>query len=262
MERHTKVFGKSEVKMPEKINLPTIDVVVATYNRPKSILNLLRSLSEQVCYDPEDLSVYVVDDRSSILYPVLEGRYPFHLKYIKREGEKKGPAVYSAWNLGVRAGKGEVIMRIDDDCVLSPFSLYITAVFHLFKQRLITFPYWDLKEVPIFHVENHCNVWAPCTPGKAFRRSWAEKIGGYDENFDGSMGFADAEFIFRLLRECDIKDCWALPGVFLDCIPDPSEKVSYRDEVIRDWRVDHPGELDPNYSYLLKKWPNWKELNG
>ena len=120
-----------------KYYTPSISVVCATYNRPKTLLRLLGLLNDQRCVDFKAIDVCVVDDGSqSIPFPeewksdsetryfeIREG-YKYHLEYIYRPRHPQGLArVYSSRNLAVYRTHGEYILQLDDDVEFCPYFL-------------------------------------------------------------------------------------------------------------------------------------------
>lgn len=246
-----------------ELRLPTLDFVIATYNRPKSLMKLLESLNRQILCD-FDFKVYIVDDGSGCDYIIPSLRFAVKT-FLRKRGD--GPCVYSCRNLAFGEGSGDVVVYLDDDLTLEPTLVYLTQLYHWKNERLILVPYlldyrcggvqfdgWGkgIDSMP-------GNVWTSGGCGMSVRRKWLKAVGGYDESFDGSMGFADVELKHRLFLELDL-DCWHVPGigVYLD----DRETGSHRAKVIEDWREKHPGEVDINYQKLLKKWPDWKKVRG
>jgi GT2 family glycosyltransferase len=93
--------------------MPSIDVVVATYNRPDRLRRCLAGLAGQ---DTDSFGVIVADDCSE--RPVSEWldpeAYPFPLR-VTRTTVNSGPA--GARNLAVSLSEAEYIAFIDDDVV-------------------------------------------------------------------------------------------------------------------------------------------------
>src|SRR5512135_2805250 len=96
--------------------MPSISVIVATYQRPKTILRLLDILNHQVRFKLDDLEVCIVDDGSS---ESLEGKleeYLFKFQYIYRDRAPDNTArVYSSRNMAANVTTGDMILQLDDD---------------------------------------------------------------------------------------------------------------------------------------------------
>jgi GT2 family glycosyltransferase len=92
-------------------------VVIPTYQRPKSLVRLLSSLTF-LNYDPERFEVIVVNDGGD--YPVekIVRIYGDKLNIVFSGQENQGPA--AARNNGSRLAGGEYLAFIDDDCVADP----------------------------------------------------------------------------------------------------------------------------------------------
>src|SRR3972149_688412 len=93
---------------------PTISVICATYNRPKTLLRLLDQLNDQRCVDFRAIDCCVVDDGSDMgkrafdLEADVSGMCKFDFNYIYRERHPQNLArVYSARNLAASCTHGE-----------------------------------------------------------------------------------------------------------------------------------------------------------
>jgi GT2 family glycosyltransferase len=97
------------------ISTPRVSVVVATYNRGPSLVELLDDLAAQ---DMSDFEVVVVDDGSKTpAAPLLEGRKdPYLLTAIR---QPNGGAA-AARHHGIQLARGEIIVILDDDMRVDP----------------------------------------------------------------------------------------------------------------------------------------------
>jgi glycosyltransferase involved in cell wall biosynthesis len=103
-----------------------ISAVIPTYNRKESVLRALRSLEEQTLV-PGSFEAIVVDDGSSDDTPsVAEAPFPFDLRYVRQENR----GATEARNAGALASRGEILIFIDDDVVVSPAALEELAALH------------------------------------------------------------------------------------------------------------------------------------
>ena len=100
----------------ENFVLPTVTVVVACRNEEKSIVRLLRSLSQQN-YPKEKLNVIIVDDHSEdntiqiineFISMNINSHFQLHLSI--NIGKKH------AIDLGIKNASGEIILTTDADC--------------------------------------------------------------------------------------------------------------------------------------------------
>ena len=96
----------------EADHLPTVSVVVPTYNRRAGLKRLLAALARQ-SHPASDFEVVVVDDGSTDDTPaLLRGfRAPYHLVWHSQANS--GPA--AARNLGLRLARGRLLVFLDDD---------------------------------------------------------------------------------------------------------------------------------------------------
>jgi glycosyltransferase involved in cell wall biosynthesis len=96
-----------------------VSVIIPTYNRQDSVLQLLESLREQTM-DPENYEVIVIDDGSTsgTLGKNLN-KFPSQYKYIWQDNQ--GATI--ARNNGAINSRGRILVFIDDDVTISPKSL-------------------------------------------------------------------------------------------------------------------------------------------
>ena len=87
-------------------------VIIPTYNRKESLLELLDALTHQSC-SPDEFDVIVVDDGSTDGTPaaVREQSYPFRLHILSQENGGPG----SARNKGAAVAQGDFLAFTEDD---------------------------------------------------------------------------------------------------------------------------------------------------
>lgn len=114
---------------PISRSLPSVSVIVPTYNRSEFLRNLLRALSQQT-YPSDHFEVIVVDDGSTDgTEAIAAERFPFDLRYYQQSNQGDG----AARNLGARRSLAELLVFIDDDMVLDPG--YLTGLVHTHERR-------------------------------------------------------------------------------------------------------------------------------
>jgi glycosyltransferase involved in cell wall biosynthesis len=89
-----------------------ISIIIPTYNRPSTLINLLNSIQSQTYTDYE---VIVVNDAGDPIEYVLEIFTTIPITYV-RHSENKGTA--SCRNTGIKASKGKYLTYVDDDDIL------------------------------------------------------------------------------------------------------------------------------------------------
>lgn len=110
-------------------SLPSLGVIVPTYNRREFLGNMLHALSQQT-YPNDRLEIIVVDDGSTDgTEAIAAEQFPFALRYYRQRNQ--GDA--SARNLGARHSLAELLVFIDDDMVLDPG--YLAGLVHTLAGR-------------------------------------------------------------------------------------------------------------------------------
>ena len=257
---------------------PKMSVIVATYNRPRTLLRLLGILNGQVRFHLRDwLDMVVVDDGSN---SDMTGQFPSYLfpfKYIYRQRASDNTSrVYSSRNMAAREGAGDVILQLDDDVTfhersLSEIQNYAAIFFSLapdldwcFTPRVSNNIDRDAHmdaERDGFHrgPEGYWRDgkakwspigWSGCDSSMMAmpRRTW-EKIGGYDEQFDGSMGAADQELALRVKKA----------GGILLLSPYFAHKEDEETGSWRDRMIDARKRPESNEDLFWKKHPDAAE---
>jgi len=250
--------------MPTDWPLPTLSVVVATYNRPNSLKRLLYNIADQHFLKFEDVDVCVVDDGSE---PPAGERinwdvFPFSVEYVYRARHPEGwPRVYSARNIGVDRTKGEVILFLDDDLVFHPHTLWLMQFYHSMWPDIALVPHMadpagqEYYTCP-FPIRRGGEAGWVTSAGLSVGRKWKDVIGSFfDEDYDGSMGFCDRDLGIRLEKAgVDIVLANAIP-MFID---DSESQGSWRDYFVLRWRREcrqDPNEDDINWQVLRHKHP-------
>ena len=211
-----------------------ISLVMATARPEAGLLTLLNSLKKQTL-DHSQIEFVLVDkayDQRSKNY--LEHMKKFNtdfagtMKYIKDKSPKGHVSISSARNLGIDACSHDIIVSIDDRTILYPETLAQHAEY--FAKG------WDA--VAGFSDFHHRDGYAVTAPNKvderasvagashgqfaaqhfygyhmAFTKKVWEKVGGFDETFDGTYGWEDIDFgiriynagaVIRLAPECKV----------------------------------------------------------
>ena len=105
------------------ISLPTISVIIPTYNRKESLLRTLDSLAQQT-FPMDRLVVVVVDDGSTDDTQTLTSwQFPFQFIYL----QQKNQGATAARNYGAKTSQSEILVFIDDDITISPPTLEALA---------------------------------------------------------------------------------------------------------------------------------------
>lgn len=184
---------------------PEISIVMATYNRVHLLHNQLVAFENQTL-DQNRFEVVIVNDGSSDHTNIVLEEWSDKLKNLSFVNQvNSGPAV--ARNTGVAHAKGEVIAFTDDDCIVDDD--WLERILDVFKDESIKvlegFTYTNKKlRTPFTHqIENI--KWNPVIPtcNAAYRKSFFEEIGGFDESFPFPHN-EDTELAWRVLESTDV----------------------------------------------------------
>ena len=175
--------------------LPSVSVLIPVYNEEESIERTLDSILTSD-YPKEKLEIIVIDDGSTD--NSLELAKKFESKGVKifhKENGGKG----SALNYGIQRAKGEIIFSMDADTFVNPDSLIrmvryfknekvmsVTPSMMIYKPKSLLQRVQYMEYVlGIFLRKTFSSLNAVhITPGafSAYRKSFFDKYGGYDEN--------------------------------------------------------------------------------
>lgn len=221
--------------------LPSVSVVVPTYNRLPLLTRLLDALGAQ---EGVDFELIVVDDCSTDGTWELLGRRCHEdrtreLRMVRlRTPVNSGPA--TARNLGWRRARADLVAFIDDDCVPEPGWLAALAsaaegadivqgsTLPLAEQAAGRGPFavfvWIDRDYGRYET---CNI--------AYRRSRLEELGGFDESF-GTVGGApvwgeDVDLGWRA-REAGAGFAF-VPAARVSCEVHPSDYLAYLGQIRR-----------------------------
>jgi glycosyltransferase involved in cell wall biosynthesis len=259
-----------------KYSSPTLSVICATYNRPKTLHRLLAQLDDQRCVNFNGIDVSVVDDGSD-RPPTPLPVYNFRLDYIYRQRAQDGTArVYSSRNLAASRTNGEMILQLDDDVEFHPYLLnQLQSMAGMVEDRHWVWCARVSNNEDIDHTPQRESNWDRGRDGRWYdgRVYWQEThwqstdssamlmprvtwnlLKGYDEAFDGAMGFADQEFALRVQKlgqkPGDVK-VYVAPY----CVnKEDSETGSHRMNMIMRRK-----RSQDNWQLLVEKHPDWME---
>lgn len=177
--------------------MPTITIVVPTYKRPHDLRALLERLRPQVACRSDRQLIVVNDGAHDADYQAVVDTHDGWFTYLAKD-KNGGPA--AARNYAARHADGDFLVFTDDDCRPSPhWADYIQAALETQPWLDGVAGYTD----PHFGNTNSLREWliarsnilpgaihdelgrliCAVTAALAVRRSWFERIGGFDENF-------------------------------------------------------------------------------
>jgi glycosyltransferase involved in cell wall biosynthesis len=104
-------------------SVPTVSVIIPTFNRKDSLQRTLDSIGYQT-FPVDRFEVIVVDDGSTDdSQTVASQQFPFTLRYERQ----KNQGATAARNLGATISESEILVFIDDDVTISPQTLEALA---------------------------------------------------------------------------------------------------------------------------------------
>ena len=114
--------------------LPTVSVVIPTYNRKDMLREALNSLAQQT-YPTDRFEIIVVDDGSTDgTDQIAAGAFPFTLRYFWQTNQ--GDA--TARNLGARQSQADILVFLDDDILVEPdYLTYLIREHDLCQSRIV-----------------------------------------------------------------------------------------------------------------------------
>jgi GT2 family glycosyltransferase len=188
--------------------LPSLSVVIPTYNRPRLLARAVDALSTQHGLGPGRLEVIVVDDGSAERadHVVSSITTPFQLRVL-REAHS---GVAAARNAGWRSATGEIVVFLDDDVIPGPRWASAHAAAHVTAKDVVVLgpvsanpargrDAWNAYEDAIrtrkYRALSRSEIPSGIPYGGNFsvRREHLEKAGGFDQmlvgNHDVDLGF-------------------------------------------------------------------------
>ena len=101
-----------------------VSIIITNFNREKFIDRAVRSCLDQSTSRDIVIEIIVVDDASTDDSLKLLSMFNNSIKLIKH---KKNLGVAAASNTGIRASKGDYIIRLDSDDFMSKYSIQILS---------------------------------------------------------------------------------------------------------------------------------------
>ena len=96
-----------------------ISVLVATYRRPKLLVECLTALSQQQRL-PDEIVIIVRDTDEKTMEALSAFENPFPNPDCIQTTRVQEPGIVAAENRGLEAAKGDIVVLIDDDAIASP----------------------------------------------------------------------------------------------------------------------------------------------
>lgn len=180
-------MGADNVMMGS-VGTPEISVCVATCNRAPLLPRLISALEHQ-SIDPSRFEVVIADDASIDdtveVLGALRQQSSLQIRVVRND-ERGGPA--SARNLAWRCATAPLVAFTDDDCVPAPgwLAAHIAELsrFDISQGRVVPDPVRKAEAGPLdrwIGVEEENGLYETCNI--SYRKSWLERVGGFDPLF-------------------------------------------------------------------------------
>ena len=177
-----------------------VSIIIANYNRCKFLDRAIRSCFDQSNSRDIEIEVVVVDDGSTDDSLKLLATFEDSIKLIKHENNL---GVAAASNTGIKACKGDFVMRLDSDDFLSKYSIQILAEI-LISNNEYAFVYSDHFRVDEkgFKVEKKKIITNEDLfehgAGVLFRKKVFNEIGFYNETLKNCE---DYDLLIRIVKK-------------------------------------------------------------
>lgn len=170
-------------------------IVMATHNRPVQLCLTLLSITKQKF---RDFEVIVIDDGDDFFTPrICEAFDAKYFKMNRPQGGYKNPA--RPINAGVRKATGEIIILQNPECLHVSDELISRLCNQVREDNAVFCQALSLNEDGShdqWYCHGECNA-RPFFFCGAIRKSWFEKLRGFDEDFK-NYGYEDDDLSYRL----------------------------------------------------------------
>jgi len=175
---------------------PLFSVLIPTFNRAKSVCNLIDEINQ---YRHDDIEIVVVDDCSDkVNWSTLKEFSSLHsnVRLIRNE---ENVGLTKNWNNTIKYAKGEWIGFIcDDDEYVEDVFLRVRDLVDDIKEPCLILQSFEIEEATEWMekgAETAKNTTLPPASGQFWSREITDKIGGFDERIKYCP---DAEFWVRV----------------------------------------------------------------
>ena len=140
LQEVTQLSAQTQTNLPESKeegtsmeHLPTVSVIIPTYNRKDMLRDTLNLLARQT-YPNECFEVIIVDDGSTDGTHEIEGEsFPFSLRYFRQSNQ----GATAARNFAAGQSRADILVFLDDDILVEPDYLTFLIREHAMEQARI-----------------------------------------------------------------------------------------------------------------------------
>jgi glycogen synthase len=216
LQEVARVSVQKQTRLPERKEegtiteeLPTVSLIIPTYNRKDMLRDTLKSLAQQTY---PNFEVIVVDDGSTDETPeIVEEVFPFTLRYFRQSNQ----GATAARNLAARQSRADILAFLDDDILLDPDYLTYLIREHATNQNAIVVGTVNIQceeTTPLSQTLNASLASSQNSEDLAFtdvysnnmsiRRAAYFEVGMYhDLGFLGSSSWCDVDLGYRAYRQ-------------------------------------------------------------
>jgi GT2 family glycosyltransferase len=165
------------------------DIIIVTYNRSEFLQQTLDKLRYQTI---SNFNLIVTDDGSKSSHVIDPNRFDIITRYLWAKDD--GYTKVARLNEAMKMCSSPNIIILDDDCVPQSQNFILTHLDSLrnfpLSRGIIQFPSDNFADA---------NAWFSCA-NIAFKRDVLEKIGYYDERYNGHYGHEDQDIGLTLRK--------------------------------------------------------------
>lgn len=193
---------------------PSVSVIIATYNRPQTLVETVSSFLDQEYPASEIIVVDQSEEVTERIKRFFSQDHAVKLKYLRVDK----PNLPEARNIGIRQAVGEVVLFVDDDVVPLQNDFIFSHVMNYADPRVVAVAGRVIEDGSEVHdkpalkftkwgtIKGNPNstmrAWADTMKGcnMSVKKKAAIRAGMFSKEIAGTAQFEDAEFALRLQK--------------------------------------------------------------